>query len=51
MHTVCLEKLGRVPGPPEWVDLLDLINTAALSPDDWETLREQRRTLLPLFGG
>lgn len=51
VHTVCLEKLGRVAGPPDWVDLLDLINTAALSPDDWETLREQRRTLLPLIGG
>ena len=48
LHTVCLEKLGSVQGPPEWVDLLDLINAAALSPDEWDSLREGHQALTRL---
>ncbi|QIK71102.1 DUF4192 family protein [Propioniciclava coleopterorum] len=38
LQVVCLEALGRVAGPPGWIDLLDLVNTAALSPNHWDAL-------------
>lgn len=38
LQAVCLEALGRVPGPPAWIDLLDLVNSAALSPNHWDAL-------------
>lgn len=38
LQVVCLEALGKVAGPPAWIDLLDLVNAAALSPQHWDAL-------------
>ena len=38
LQVVCLEALSRVEGPPAWIDLLDLINVGALSPNHWEAI-------------
>lgn len=38
LQVVCLEALGKVEGPPAWIDLLDLVNAAALSPQHWDAL-------------